>query len=253
MNIARALSVSEGNGVVSCVDSQSREGTVCLGNLAAWESGPEKSRQIKHEDAVGAASGGLLGLLAWIFDMSGLEARGIGGGAADLEGEGLGTPPLTPFEWPRFSALFIPKESAGLAGVGGGCSSGVLFGGPTDPCVVDRLGGSAGIAGGGKTSTVATRCVDLFPFNDILALSASLYPGKAFDFSMSWYRFSTSSFVRFGGSGGNVVGSKTGAFTLLPASIEGVLGAYVLAVPLDRVDIVEMVEDTDSLDAFLLS
>lgn len=49
------------------------------------------------------------------------------------------------------------------------------------------------------------------------------------------------------------MGSNTGAFTLLPASIEGVLTVYVLAVPLDRVDIVEMVEDTDSLDAFLLS
>lgn len=52
------------------------------------------------------------------------------------------------------------------------------------------------------------------------------------------------------------MGSKTGAFTLLAASIEGVLGVYILAVPLDRVDIddmFEMVEDTDSLDAFLLS
>lgn len=223
MNIARALSVIEGNGMVSCVASQSREGTFCLGNLAAWESGPEKSRQIRHEDTVGVASGGLLALLAWILDMSGLEARGMGGGAAALEDEGLGTLQLTPFGWPRFSALFVPTASAGLAGVGGGCSSGVLFRGPPDPCVVDRLGGSAGVAGGGNTSTVATRCVDLFPFDDIFALSASLYPGKAFDFSMSWYRFSMSSFVRFGGSGGNVVGSNTGAFTLLPASIEGVL------------------------------
>ena len=253
MNIARALSVSEGNGVVSCVASQSREGTFCLGNLAAWESGPEKSRQIRHEDAVGAASGESLGLLAWILDRSGLEARGIGGGAAALEGEGLGTLPLTPSECSSVSALFVPKERAGLAGVGGGCSSGVLFRSLPDPCVVARLGGSAGVAGGGNTSTVATRCVDLFPFDDVLALSASLYPGKAFDFSMSWYRFSMSSFVRFGGSGGNVGGSNIGAFTLLPASIEGVLAVYVLAVPLDRVDIVEMVEDTDSLDAFLLS
>ena len=65
-----------------------------------------------------------------------------------------------------------------------------------------------------------------------------------------------SSFVRFGGSGGKVVGSKIGAFTLLPASIEGVREVYILAVPLDRVDIddmFDMVEDTDSLDAFLLS
>lgn len=64
-----------------------------------------------------------------------------------------------------------------------------------------------------------------------------------------------SSFVRFGGSGGKVVGSKTGAFTLLLASIEGVRGVYILAVPLDRVDIddmFEIIEDTDSLDAFRL-
>ena len=88
--------------------------------------------------------------------MSGLEAKGIGGGAAALEGEGLGTLPLTPFEWPAFSALFIPKERADLAGIGGGCSGGIIFGSPPDPCVADRLGGSAGVAGGGSTSTVAT-------------------------------------------------------------------------------------------------
>lgn len=88
--------------------------------------------------------------------MSGLEARGIGGGAAALEGDGLGTLPLTPFEWARFSALFIPKERADLAGMGGGCSGGVFFGSPPDPCVVDRLGGSAGVVGGGNTSTAAT-------------------------------------------------------------------------------------------------
>ena len=52
------------------------------------------------------------------------------------------------------------------------------------------------------------------------------------------------------------MGSKTGAFTLLPASIEGVLEGYILAVPLDKADIddtFEIVEETDSLDAFLLS
>ena len=51
------------------------------------------------------------------------------------------------------------------------------------------------------------------------------------------------------------MGSKTGAFTLLPASIEGVRGVHILAVPLDRVeidDMFEIVEDTDSLDAFRL-
>ena len=69
---------------------------------------------------------------------------------------------------------------------------------------------------------------------------------------MSLYLFSMSSFVLFGGKGGNVVGSKTGAFTL-PASIDGVLEPGVLLAPFDIADIVEMVDDMDSLDAFLLS
>ena len=49
-----------------------------------------------------------------------------------------------------------------------------------------------------------------------------------------------------------MVGSKTGAFTL-PASIEGVLEPGVLLTPFDIVDMVEMVDDMDSLEAFLLS
>lgn len=66
---------------------------------------------------------------------------------------------------------------------------------------------------------------------------------------------STSSFVRLGGSGGNVEGSKTGALIRLP-SIEGVLECTVLTVPFERADIEEMVEkveDTDSFEAFLLN
>lgn len=50
MKIARALSVGEASkGAVSCRASQSREGTVSRGNLAAWVSGKEKSRQRRHE------------------------------------------------------------------------------------------------------------------------------------------------------------------------------------------------------------
>lgn len=52
--------------------------------------------------------------------------------------------------------MFIPNERADLAGIGGGCSGVIDFDSPPDPCVVDRLGGSAGVVGGGTTSTVVT-------------------------------------------------------------------------------------------------
>lgn len=49
--MARALSVGEGNGAVNCVASHatSEDGKLVRGNLAACSSGPEKSRQIRHE------------------------------------------------------------------------------------------------------------------------------------------------------------------------------------------------------------
>lgn len=61
--------------------------------------------------------------------------------------------------------------------------------------------------------------------------------------------------VRFGGRGGSFVGSKTGAI-LLPPSMEGVREVDVLAVPLDRADIeeiLEVVEAIDSLESRLLN
>ena len=45
MKIARAWSVGDGKGAVSWTAIQSREGTDSRGNLAAWASGAEKSRQ----------------------------------------------------------------------------------------------------------------------------------------------------------------------------------------------------------------
>lgn len=62
MKIARALSVGDENGATSCVASQSRDGIDSRGNLAAWVSGPEKSRHSMH-DVVGATGCGF-GLLA---------------------------------------------------------------------------------------------------------------------------------------------------------------------------------------------
>ena len=51
MKIARAWSVRDEKGVMSCVAIQSREGTDSRGKLAAWLSGLEKSRHRRQEDA----------------------------------------------------------------------------------------------------------------------------------------------------------------------------------------------------------
>ena len=61
--------------------------------------------------------------------------------------------------------------------------------------------------------------------------------------------------VRFGGRGGSLAGSNTGAI-LLPPSIEGVREADVRAVPLERAEIeeiFEVVEAIDSIESRLLS
>ena len=51
MKIARAWSVGDEKGAVSWLAIQSREGTDSRGNLVAWASGAEKSRQRRQEDA----------------------------------------------------------------------------------------------------------------------------------------------------------------------------------------------------------
>ncbi len=78
----------------------------------------------------------------------------------------------------------------------------------------------------------------------------SLCPGKAFDFSISLYLFSTSSLVRFGGRGGKLERSKIGACTLLESN-EVCRELGVFGTPFDNVEIVEMVDEIDSLEAFL--
>lgn len=57
MKIARAWSVGDEKGAVSWVASQSSEGTESRGNLTAWASTTEKSRQGRQEDAEGLACG----------------------------------------------------------------------------------------------------------------------------------------------------------------------------------------------------
>ena len=240
--------------MVSWVAIQSREGTDSRGNLAAWASGSEKSRQRRQEDAEVIFWGFGFGFVDWIFEISGREVRGTGGGASVFGGVGLdallSAPLVSSWGW----GLFIPKERADLAGIGRGGSGDTCVVAVPDTGRVGLLGGSAGVVGGRFPSTVATLDVDLVPTKGILALSTSCHPGNAFDFSISLYLFSTSSFVRLGGSGGRDEGSKMGALTRLP-SIEGVLESTVLAVPFDRAemeDIFEKVDEIDSLEAFLL-
>lgn len=185
MKIARAWSVGDEKGVVSWVAIQSREGTDSRGNLAAWASGTVKSRQRRQEDVEGTAWGRDFGLVDWSFVMSGRDETGTGGGAPDLGGDGLGAWPLVPFAGAWTSGLFMPYDSADLAGIGGGRSgetSAVVI---PDTGPVGLLEGSDGVVGGGLISTVATLEVDLVASKGTLALSTSLYPGNAFDFSIS--------------------------------------------------------------------
>ena len=185
MKIARAWSVGDEKGWVSWVAIQSREGTDSRGNLAAWASGAEKSRQRRQEDAGVGIWGWSFGFEDWIVVISGREVTGTGGGAPDLGGVGLGDLPSTPFVGAWAWGLFIPKERADLAGIGGGCSGETREVAVPDTGRVGLLGGSAGVVGGGFISTVATLDVHLVPTKGILAFSTSLYPGNAFDFSMS--------------------------------------------------------------------
>lgn len=106
------------------------------------------------------------------------------------------------------------------------------------------------------TSTVLMKGEDFLDIDTALP-PASLCPGKAFDFSISRYLCSASCCVRFGGSGGSFAGSNTGAL-ILPFSplIDGVLEWVFTVVPLERADMDEMVEiaeEIDSSEAFLLS
>lgn len=117
--------------------------------------------------------------------MSGRDETGTAGGDPDLGGDGLEAGPLFPSAGAWASGLFIPYESADLAGIGGGRSGDTRVVAVPDTGRVGLLGGSDGVVGGGLISTVATLDVDFVATKGILALSTSLYPGNAFDFSIS--------------------------------------------------------------------
>lgn len=90
-------------------------------------------------------------------------------------------------------------------------------------------GGSDGTFCEAKVSTVTTVGDDFVPANSSLFLSIFC-------------------FGRLGGRGGRVEGLKAGG-TIRPASIDGVLEADVLAVPLDIFDIFEIVERFETVEA----
>ena len=72
--MARALSVREEKGLVSWVASQSSDGTAWRGNVAAWESGAEKSRHFRHDGEEDVPCE--MGLVTGTFERSGREERG---------------------------------------------------------------------------------------------------------------------------------------------------------------------------------
>ena len=176
--MARALSVSEGNGSVSWPANQSKDGTFCLGNCAACLSGSEKSRHFRHAACwrfrPAAAGPGLVtdifGLVAMILERSGLVDIGIGGGAlllllllAPSERSGLGA--IAGSSSDRTFTGGIVVGGRRLAYPGGGTVSelGVRSGSEgrdgRDGAFVELLrevvfGGKAGVLGGGVTSVV---------------------------------------------------------------------------------------------------
>jgi hypothetical protein len=134
--MTRALSVLLGKGDVSWWASQpiSVDGIDSRGNLAAWLSGPEKSRQWRQESGpLPCCVAGVqldIGLDAWRAARSGLEAVGIGGGTASIASAGLLSSCLGCDGLPK------PIVSADLFGGGGACTR--LAGGSL--CVSSDIG-----------------------------------------------------------------------------------------------------------------
>ncbi len=188
--------------------------------------------------------------MAIALDRSGRDMRGTGGGTAAFGIAGVLAVPLTPFAVLVSGGLFMPLVGAGLGGLGGGSSAETSL---ACPRRCGLLGGSWGVVGGGVAVSFVTTCGnDVVELEDTLSFSTSLYPEKAFGLSISLYLFSTSSLVRLGGRGGRAGGCKVGAFTL-PESNEVCRELGVLGIPFDNVEIVEMVDDIDSLENFLTS
>lgn len=109
------------------------------GNLAAWLSGPEKSRHLRQEPppaacCVGAAAA-VVGLDAWRAARSGLDDVGIGGGV----------PPTGWSVWFSLGFAAFPKPIVSADFLGGGA--------------VMRLGGSTSAS---SSTGVGCSCLTLF-------------------------------------------------------------------------------------------
>lgn len=201
--MARALSVGDENGATSCGASQSRDGTDWRGNLAACVSGPEKSRQSKHD----VTEGGFCcrRFLAW--ERSGRDASGTGGGTPLVVGgrewgiagvlvvraAGNDLPPAAAFELFWSGALSIPNDRPGLAGIGGGIYCITAFSTAKESWRAGNRGGTDGTLDSGGLVTVIT------PGSLVSAFTGGILP------------FSTVRAERFGGRGGRLEGSKAGA------------------------------------------
>ena len=173
VKITRALSVAEAKGPVSCRASQSREGTVWRGNLAAWLSGWEKSRQrrqIVEVDDAGANDvkgnwgegmdweerlGWNLGFEAIIEERSGREDLGTGGGTLFVldVGPGRGGGKRNACE-PKLSSSSLPLPNPegmpGLLGTSDASAGGsFLAGGGVVSWRAGGREGREGVFGGG--------------------------------------------------------------------------------------------------------
>lgn len=149
-------------------------------------------------------------------ERSGRDANGTGGG-----------PPFTPLS---SRALFISNEGLGLAGIVGGCSGTGALSTLEGSLRAGNRGGTEGTLDAGGSFTVAALGFDVCAFAGV--------------FSCSTVRAG-----RFGRRGGGLEGSNAGAICR-PVSIEGgLLEIEVRAVPLDKLDIVDMFETLEAIDS----
>ena len=229
--------MGDGNESVSRSTSQSSEGTFCRGYWVATLSGPEKSRQSKQDCcAVPTLLGASLGLVSWlgfgfvanIFERSGLDDIGTGGGvrskvlALDFSSRFAGRDGMVgPFSTRALTGGIVLGGSRLAYGGGDDTSDvGVRWGKGgregNEGTLGDaprrlRLCGNSGVCGGGIISRVVILLVDLAVFSG--ALGANPFVET----------FSSRPLLE-GGRGGSAVGSYAGARTLDALSIEGVRG-----------------------------
>lgn len=126
-------------------------------------------------------------------------------------------------------ALSIPNKCPALAGIGGCCSSTKAFSTFKGSLRAGNGGGNDGLLDARGSSAILTPGLIVSAFNGVLP-------------------YSTLRTSRLGGGGVRLEGLYAGAI-IRPASPEGVLEIDVLAVPLDRFEIVEMFDKVEAIDS----